>query len=115
MLDNINDDTNFLNEDLKISIDENISKEDIKLIPQEIKEQINLISKEKKKKNLNKNIKGDKDIQLLRKSNFDRNSVKITINITSNEQSKYYQKVNKIFNGNWILIQSYLEKENQGD
>ncbi len=81
-------------------IDENVSIVDIKLIPPEIKEPTNLFSQELQKKNLNKSIKGNKYTQLLRKSNFDRNSVNININIISNEQSKYYQKANKILIGN---------------
>ena len=100
MLDTINDNTSFLSKDLHISIDENVSIGDIKLIPQEIKEPTDLLTHELQKENLNKNIKGNKYTQLLRKSNFDRNSVNININITSNEQSKYYQKVNKILNEN---------------
>ena len=100
LIDTINNNTSFLSKDSQISIDENVSIGDIKLIPQEIREPTNLFAHELQKENLNKNIKGNKYTQLLRKSNFDRNSVNININITSNEQSKYYQKVNRILNNN---------------
>ena len=100
MLDTINNNTSFLSKDLNLSIDKNVSIGDIKLIPQEIKEPVSLFSHELQKENLNKNIEGNRYTQLLRKSNFDRNSVNINVNITSNEQSKHYQKVNRILNNN---------------
>ena len=42
----------------------------------------------------------NKFTQLLRRSTFDRNSVNTNINLTSNEQSKYFKKVNRILNHN---------------
>ena len=96
----INDNTSFLSKDLHISIDQSVSIGDIDLIPQEIKEPVNLLAHELQKDNLNKNIEGNKFIQLLRKSNFDRNTVNTNINLTSKEQSKYFRKVNKILNKN---------------
>ena len=98
--DTIGENTSFLSKDLHLSIDENVSVGDINLIPNEIKEPVDLLSHELQKENLNKNIAGNKYIQLLRKSNFDRNQVNININITSKEQSKYYKKVNRILNNN---------------
>ena len=96
----LNDNTSFLSKDLHISIDQSVSIGDIDLIPQEIKEPVDLLANELQKENLVKNIEGNKYIQLLRKSNFDRNSVNVNINLTSEEQSKYFRKVNKILNKN---------------
>ena len=96
----LNDNTSFLSKDLHISIDQSVSIGDIDLIPQEIKEPVHLLNNELQKENLTKNIHGNKYTQLLRKSNFDRNSVNVNINLTSEEQSKYYRKVNKILNKN---------------
>ena len=99
-MDTINNNTSFLSKDLNLSIDQNVSIGDIELIPKEIKEPVDLLSHELQKENLNKNIIGNKYTQLLRKSNFDRNYVNININITSKDQAKYYQKVNRILNNN---------------
>ena len=96
----LNDNTSFLSKDLHISIDQSVSIGDIDLIPQEIKEPVDLLANELQKENLVKNIEGNKYTQLLRKSNFDRNSVNVNINLTSEEQSKYFRKVNKILNKN---------------
>ena len=96
----LNDNTSFLSKDSHISIDKSVSIGDIDLIPNEIKEPVDLLKNELQKENLTKNIQGSKYTQLLRKSNFDRNSVNININLTSNEQSKYFRKVNRILNKN---------------
>ena len=96
----INDHPSFLSKDLHISIDQSVSLGDIELIPQEINDPVNLLSQELQKENLKKNIQGNRYIQLLRKANFDRNSVNTNINLTSKEQSNYFRKVNKILNSN---------------
>ena len=96
----LNNSNSFLSKDVQISIDENVSLGDINLIPQEIKEPVNLFSHELQKRNLNKNLEGNKFTQLLRKSIFDRNSVNTNINLTSNEQAKYFKRVNKLLNKN---------------
>ena len=96
----INDHPSFLSKDLHISIDQSVSLGDIELIPQEINDPINLLSQELQKENLHKNIQGNRYTQLLRKANFDRNSVNTNINLTSKEQSNYFRKVNKILNSN---------------
>ena len=96
----LNDSNSFLSKDLHISIDQSVSLGDINLIPQEIKEPINLFSHELQKRNLSKNLELNKFTQLLRRSTFDRNSVNTNINLTSNEQSKYFKKVNRILNHN---------------
>ena len=99
-MNTINSNTSFLSKASHISIDQNVSVGDIDLIPQEIKEPVDLFTHELQKGNLDKNIKGNKYTQLLRKSTFDRNFVNINLNITSQGQSKFYRNVNRVLNNN---------------
>ena len=90
----------FLSRDSNVTIDQNVSMNDIQLIPQEIKENINFYSQSMSAQNLSKNLEGNKYIQLIRRSIFDRSSVNTNIDLTSKQQSRYFKRMNKILNRN---------------
>ena len=94
------DNNSLLSKDSHISIDQNVSINDINLIPQEIKENDNYISNCISAENFVKNLEGNKYTQLIRKSIFDRTAVNTNINLTSREQEKYYKLMNKNLNKN---------------
>ena len=96
---NLNDNS-LLSQDSHISIDQNISMNDINLIPNEIKEQINFFGHTMSQSNFGKNLELNKYTQLIRKSIFDRASVNTNIDLTSKEQSKYFRKMNNVLNKN---------------
>ena len=52
------------------------------------------------KENIKKNLESNKLTQLMRSLVFDTNSINININLTSNEQTKYYETVNDDLNRN---------------
>ena len=83
----------FLSRDSHISIDQNVSMNDINLIPEEIKEETNLFAHTMNAQNLPKNLKGNKFIQLIRSSIFDRKAVNTNIDLTSKEQSRYFETI----------------------
>ena len=105
----------FLSKDSYISIDQNVSMNDIKLIPKEIKENINFYSESMSAQNLPKNLEGNKYIQLIRRSIFDRSSVNTNIDLTSKEQSRYYKKMNKILNRNLYSDKNQPRGRKPGD
>ena len=94
------DNNSLLSKDSHISIDQNVSINDINLIPQEIKEKDNYISNCITAENFVKNMEGNKYTQLIRKSIFDRTAVNTNIDLTSKEQEKYYKLMNKNLNKN---------------
>ena len=93
-------DKSLLSKDSHISIDQNVSINDINLIPQELKENTNFLIQSMTSENLSKNLKGNKYIQLIRRSIFDRASVNTNLDLTSKEQSKYFRKMNNVLNKN---------------
>ena len=93
-------DNSFLSKDSHISIDQNVSMNDINLIPQELKEKVNIFGHTMNQENLNKNLEENKYTQLIRRSIFDRKSVNTNIDLTSKEQSKYFKRMNNILNKN---------------
>ena len=99
IINNVNTNSSFLSNASHISLKE-VSIGDIDIIPQEIKEPVDFFTHELQKGNLDKNIKGNKFTRSLRQSTFNMDSININLNITSQEQSKFYKKVNKILNDN---------------
>ena len=96
---NLNENS-LLSQDSRISIDQNVSMNDINLIPKEIKEQINFFGHTMSQSNFGKNLELNKYTQLIRRSIFDRASVNTNIDLTSKEQSKYFRKMNNVLNKN---------------
>ena len=90
----------FLSHDSHISIDQNVSMNDINLIPDEIKEGANLFAHVMNSQNLSKNLNGNKFIHLIRSSIFDRQAVNTNIDLTSKEQSRYFGVMNRNLNKN---------------
>jgi len=90
----------FLSRDSNLSMDKNISLDDINILPNEIKEMNIFVSTATTKETIKKNLESNKLTQLLRSSVFDRNAVNTNINLTSNEQTNYYESVNKQLNNN---------------
>ena len=90
----------FLSRDSNLTMDKNISLDDINILPNEIKEMNIFVSTATTKETIKKNLESNKLTQLLRSSVFDRNAVNTNINLTSNEQTNYYESVNKNLNNN---------------
>ena len=90
----------FLSRDSNITIDKNVSLDDIDLLPHEMKEVNIFVSTATSKETIKKNLESDKLTQLMRSSVFDRNAVNTNINLTSKEQTDYYKLVNRNFNKN---------------
>lgn len=90
----------FLSRDSNLTIDKNISLDDINILPNEIKEMNIFVSTATTKETIKKNLESNKLTQLLRSSVFDRNAVNTNINLTSNEQTNYYESVNQNLNKN---------------
>ena len=90
----------LISKDSHLSIDQNVSMNDINLIPAELKENVNFFGHTMKAENLNKNLEQNKYTQLIRRSIFDRTSVNTNIDLTSKEQSKYFRKMNNALNKN---------------
>ena len=98
------DEISFLSSDSNISLDKNnISLDDIELLPKDLKEMTIFVNNTTTKESIKKNLKLNKLTQLLRNSNFDKNSVNTNINLTYNEQSNYYKKINKNLNKNLFV------------
>jgi hypothetical protein len=93
----------FLSRDSNLTIDKNISLDDINILPNEIKEMNIFVSTATTKETIKKNLESNKLTQLLRSSVFDRNAVNTNIDLTSNEQTKYYESVNKSLNSNLFV------------
>ncbi len=90
----------FLSRDSDLTIDKNVSLDDIKLLPNEMKEMNIFVSTATTKETIKKNLNSNKLTQLMRSSVFDRNAVNTNINLTSKEQTDYYKLVNKNLNKN---------------
>ena len=105
----------FLSRDSHISIDQNVSMKDINLIPKEIKEETNLFAHTMNAQNLSKNLKGNKFIELIRSSIFDRKAVNTNIDLTSKEQSRYFRTMNKKLNKNLYVDKNEPRGRKPGD
>ena len=99
--DKYQDNVSFLSYDSNLTIDkDNISLDDINLLPKEMKEMKILVNSATTKESIKKNVRLNQLTKLLRSSNFDKNAVNTNINLTSYEQSKYYKNINKKLNRN---------------
>ena len=88
----------FLSRDSNLTMDKNVSLDDINILPKEIGEMNIFVSTATTKETIKKNLESNKLTQLMRKSFFDRNAVNTNINLTSKEQTNYYKLVNKNLN-----------------
>ena len=94
----------FLSSDSNLSLDKNnISMDDINLLPKDLKEMTIFVNSTTTKESIKKNMRLNKITKILRNSNFDKNTVNTNINLTSNEQSNYYKKVNRKLNKNLCI------------
>ena len=90
----------FLSRDSNLSLDKDISLDDINFLPNEIKEMNIFVSTATTKETIKKNLETNKITHMMRSSVFDRNAVNTNINLTSNEQTNYYKNVNQNLNDN---------------
>ena len=93
----------FLSRDSNLSMDKDISLDDIKFLPNEIKEMKIFVSTATTKETIKKNLETNKITSLMRSSVFDRNAVNTNINLTSNEQTNNYKNVNQSLNDNLFV------------
>ena len=95
-----NDGISLFSSDSYLSINENLSLNEIDLIPQEIKEnnivKINTIESE----NISKTLKSNKLIKMIRESIFDRSAINTNIDLTTKQQSKFLKLLNNNLNKN---------------
>ena len=98
--ENMGDNNSFLSKDSHISIGQNVSINDINLIPQEINDNSKLVSNCISIENFRKNLEENKYTQLIRQSIFDRQAVNTNTDLTSKQQSKYFRIMNKNLNDN---------------
>ena len=90
----------FLSRDSNLTMDKNVSLDDINFLPDEMKELNIFVSTATTKESIKKNLDANKLTQLLRSSTFDRNAVNTNIDLTSKEQTRYFKSVNKNLNKN---------------
>ena len=98
--DNRKLDSSFMSKDSHLSIEQNVSINDIKLIPDEIKEDKVIIANNITSDDIIKNLESNKLTQMIRNSVFDRSSVNTNINLTSKEQTRYFRNINRKLNEN---------------
>ena len=101
----------FLSRDSNLSMDKDISLDDINFLPNEIKEMKIFVSTATTKETIKKNLETNKITSLMRSSVFDRNAVNTNINLTSNEQTNNYKNVNQSLNDN--LYVDFREPEEE--
>ena len=85
----------FLNEDSFLSRNNNISVDDLDLLPGNIFDKKVYKNEYLLHENLKKNLDSNKLTQKIRAEVFYRESVNTNINLTTNELKKYYEEVNK--------------------
>ena len=85
----------FLSEDSYLSRNNNISVEDIELLPKDIYLKKVYDNEYLIHSNIKKNIDSNKLSQKLRAEVFDRESININIHLTTNELKKFYEEANK--------------------
>ena len=94
-----NNESSSLSADSYLSLDGNLSINEIDLIPQEIKEnKFKIIINPNESENKKKRLKSNKIIQMIRDSIFDRTAINTNIELTTEEQSKFLKKINKNLN-----------------
>ena len=93
-----NNESSLLSSDSYLSIDGNVSINEINLIPEELKEKNIMMLNSNESENMEKNIKSNKIIQMIRESVFDRASINTNRELTSEEQSKFLQMINDNLN-----------------
>ena len=98
--DKYKNNVSFLSRDSNLTMDKNVSLDDINFLPYEMKEMNIFVSTATTKETIKKNLESNKLTQLMRSSAFDRNAVNTNINLTSKEQTNYYKLVNKNLNKN---------------
>ena len=102
--DSINNDNNeensLLSSDSYLSMSQNLSINDIDLIPREIKDDKIMMINSKEKDNISKLLKSNKLTKNIRESIFDRTAINTNIELTTEEQSRFLKKINRILNRN---------------
>ena len=93
----------FLSRDSNLTIDNDVSLDDIRILPNEMIEKKLFVSAATTKETIKKNLESNKLTQLMRSSVFDRNAVNTNINLTSKEQADYFKLVNKNLNKNLFV------------
>ena len=86
---------NFLSEESFLSRNNSISVDDIDLLSGNIREKEIYKNEYVLRENLKKNLDSNKLTQNIRAEVFDRETVNINVNLTTNELKKYYEEVNK--------------------
>ena len=94
----VNDEESLLSSDSYLSMDGNVSTNEINLIPEELKENKIMMLNSKESENKEKTINSNKIIQMLRDSVFDRTSINTNKELTTKEQSKFFQMINDNLN-----------------
>ena len=98
--DKFKDNISFLSSDSNLTVDKNISLGDINLLPKDIKEMAIFVNSSTTKESIKKNVRLNRITKLLRSSTFDKNAVNTNVNLTSNELTNYYKKINRKLNNN---------------
>ena len=98
--DKFKDNVSFLSSDSNLTVDKNISLGDINLLPKDIKEMAIFVNSSTTKESIKKNVRLNRITKLLRSSTFDKNAVNTNVNLTSNELTNYYKKINRKLNNN---------------
>ena len=96
---NNNEESSLLSSDSYLSLDGNLSINEIDLIPQEIKEnKFIIMMNSNENENKAKRLKSNKITQMIRDSIFDRTAINTNIDLTTKEQSKFLKKINNNLN-----------------
>ena len=85
----------FLNEDSYLSRSNNITLEDIEILPMHLNEQKIYKNEYLIHDNIKKNVDSNKLTQKIRAEVFDRKSINTNINLKTNEMKKFYEEANK--------------------
>ena len=94
-INNEENDLRFLSEDSFLSRNNNVSVEDIELLPKDIHLKKVYENEYLIHSNIKKNIDSNKLSQKLRAEVFDRQSINTNIHLTTNELKKFYEEANK--------------------
>ena len=101
--DKYHNNISFLSRDSNLTMDKNVSLDDIYFLPNEMKEMNIFVSAATTKETIKKNLESNKLTQLMRSSVFDRNAVNTNINLTIKEQADYFKLVNNKLNKNLFV------------
>ena len=91
----IDNNLHFLSEDSYLSRNNNVSLDDIELLPKNIKEKKIYENEYLIHENIRKNLDSNKLTKKIRAEVFDRKSINTNINLTTNELKKFYEEANK--------------------